>query len=37
MDNIFDALKKQISDHQPNYGNGDSVLTLLYEACGENN
>ena len=37
MDNIFDVLKKHISDHQPNYGDGDSVLTLLYEAYSEYN
>lgn len=37
MDNIVDVLKKHISDHQPNYGDGDSVLTLLYEAYSECN
>ena len=37
MDNIVDVLKKHISDHQPNYGDGDSVLTLLYEAYSEYN
>ena len=37
MDNIFDVLKQNISDHQPNYGDGDSVLTLLYEAYSECN
>ena len=37
MDNIINILEKHISNHQPNYGDGDSVLTLLYEAYIECN
>ena len=37
MDNIVDVLKQHISDHQPNFGDGESVLTLLYEAYSECN
>ncbi|MBR5014668.1 MAG: hypothetical protein IKY16_08740 [Bacteroidales bacterium] len=36
MDNIFDVLKQHIFDHQPNYGDGESVLTMLYECHNEN-
>ena len=37
MDNFYDLLKQHIADHQPNFGNGDSVLSLLYEAYSEYN
>ena len=37
MDNFYDVLKKHVADHQPSFGNGDSVLTLLYEAHSECN
>lgn len=37
MENIYELLKKHISDHQPNFGDGESVLTLLYEAYSECN
>ena len=35
MENIVEVLKKQISGHTPNFGDGDSVLTLLYEVYSE--
>lgn len=35
MDKFYDVLKQHIADHQPNFGNGNSVLTLLYEAYSE--
>ena len=37
MENIVDVLKKHISRNAPNLGDGDSVLSLLYEAYSENN
>jgi len=37
MDTIFEMLKKHITVHQPNFGDGESVLTLLYEAYSECN
>lgn len=37
MDHFYDVLKKCIADHQPNFGDGASVLTLLYEAYCECN
>lgn len=37
MDNIFELLQKHITEHQPNFGDGESVLTLLYEAYSECN
>lgn len=37
MDNFYDVLMKCIADHQPDFGDGDSVLTLLYEAYSECN
>ena len=35
MDNFNDVLKRTIADHQPNFGDGDSVLSLLYEAYSD--
>ena len=32
MDKFYDVLKQHIAAHQPNLGNGNSVLSLLYEA-----
>ena len=32
-----DVLKKHITEQQPNFGDGDSVLTMLYEAYSECN
>lgn len=37
MKNFYDVLKKHITDYQPNFGDGESVLTLLYEAYSEYN
>lgn len=37
MDNFYGVLKNCIADHQPNFGDGESVLTLLYEAYSECN
>ena len=37
MDNFYDVLKRTIADHQPNFGDGDSVLSLLYEAYSDFN
>lgn len=37
MENIVEVLKKHISGNAPNLGDGDSVLTLLYEAYSEYN
>ena len=37
MENIVDVLKKHISRNAPNLGDGDSVLSLLYEVYSENN
>ena len=37
MKNFFDVLNKYISENQPNFGDGESVLTMLYEAYSECN
>lgn len=37
MENYYEMLKKYIYEHQPNFGDGESVLTLLYEAYSECN
>ena len=37
MNQFYDALKRIVADHQPNFGDGDSVLTMLYEAYSECN
>ena len=37
MDNFYDVLKKHIADCKPNFGDGVSVLTMLYEAYSDNN
>lgn len=37
MDKFYDVLKQHIADHKPNFGSGDSVLSLLYEAYSECN
>ena len=36
MDNFLETLKRHIAEHPPNYGDGDSVLTMLYECYNEN-
>ena len=37
MKNFYDVLKEYIADHQPNFGDGESVLSMLYEAYSECN
>ena len=37
MKNLYDALNQYVSENQPNFGDGESVLTLLYEAYSECN
>ena len=37
MKTYFEALKAYIEAHPPNYGDGESVLTMLYECHNENN
>ena len=37
METYFEALKAYIEAHPPNYGDGESVLTMLYECYNENN
>lgn len=37
MKNFFDVLKQYVSENRPNFGDGESVLTMLYEAYSECN
>ena len=37
MKHFYDVLKQIVSDHQPNFGDGECVLTMLYEAYSECN
>ena len=37
MKTYFEALKSYIEAHPPRFGNGESVLTMLYECHNENN
>ena len=37
MKSYFEALKTYIEQHPPNYGDGESVLGMLYECHSENN
>ena len=37
MKQFYDVLRKSISERRPNFGNGDSVLTMLYEAYSDCN
>ena len=37
MNQFYDVLKRIVTDHQLNFGDGDSVLTMLYEAYSEYN
>ena len=37
MDNFYDVLKKYVADYKPNFGDGVSVLTMLYEAYSDYN
>lgn len=36
MNTFFETLKTYIEQHPPNYGDGESVLTMLYECHNEN-
>ena len=37
MNQFYDVLKRIVADHQPNFSDGDSILTMLYEAYSECN
>lgn len=37
MKNFYVVLKQYVSEDKPNFGDGESVLTLLYEAYSECN
>ena len=37
MKNYFEKLKAYIAENPPDFGDGESVLTLFYEAYGEFN
>ena len=37
MNPYIEKLKQQLSNDPPDFGNGDSVLTMLYEAYAESN
>ena len=37
MNQFYDVLERIVADHQPNFGDGESVLTMLYEAYSECN
>ena len=37
MKKFYDVLNRYVSENQPNLGNGDSVLTMLYEAYSDCN
>ena len=37
MKTYFEKLKTYIADNPPNYGDGESILTMLYECHNENN
>lgn len=37
MKSYFEKLKAYIDAHPPNYGDGESVLTMLYECHNESN
>jgi len=37
MNTLFETLKTHIEQHPLNYGDGESVLTMLYECHNENN
>ena len=37
MKNYFEKLRTYIADNPPDFGDGDSVLTLFYEAYAESN
>ena len=37
MKKFYDVLSRYVSENQPNFGNSDSVLTMLYEAYSDCN
>ena len=37
MNSYYEKLKAHIDAHPPNYGDGESVLTMLYECHNESN
>ena len=37
MKKFYEVLRRYVSENQPNFGNGDSVLTMLYEAYSDCN
>lgn len=37
MEQFLEALKRYIAEYPPNFGDGESVLTMLYECHNENN
>ena len=37
MKNFYDVLNQYVSDNRPNFGDGESVLTMVYEAYSECN
>ena len=37
MEKFLEALKRHIAEHPPNFSDGESVLTILYECHNENN
>ena len=37
MNTCFESLKAHIKANPPNFGDGESVLTMLYECYNENN
>ena len=37
MERYIEALQEYAQRHKPDFGNGESVLTLLYEAYSDNN
>ena len=37
MKNIYDVLNQYVVENQPNFGDGESVLSMLYEAYSECN
>ena len=36
MNKFFETLKAHIEQHPPNYGDGESILSMLYECHNEN-
>lgn len=37
IEELFHVLKEYVDFHAPNFGDGESVLTMLYECYNENN